>query len=65
MAFRGVLVDWGLIGIQLVGIFVGSMVGPRTGKYLPEKGLKWFFIAMAIYVGLRFTLRGFFGINLL
>jgi uncharacterized protein len=62
---RGVLVDWGLIGVQLVGIFVGSMVGPRTGKYLPEKGLKWFFIVLAIYVGLRFTLRGFFGIQIL
>ena len=29
--------DWGLIGIELVGIFVGSMIGPRTQKYIPDK----------------------------
>jgi uncharacterized protein len=62
---KGVTVDWVLIGIQLVGIFIGSMVGPRTGKYIPEKALKWFFIVLAAYVGLDFTLRGFFGIRLI
>jgi uncharacterized protein len=62
---KGVIVDWVLIGIQLVGIFIGSMVGPRTGKYIPEKALKWFFIVLAAYVGLDFTLRGFFGMRLI
>lgn len=57
---KGVTVDWILIGVELVGIFVGSMIGPRTGKYIPEKGLKWFFIVLACYVGLDYTLRGFF-----
>ncbi|MBU1397945.1 MAG: sulfite exporter TauE/SafE family protein [Proteobacteria bacterium] len=57
---KGVTVDWLMIGVELVGIFIGPMVGPRTGKYIPEKGLKWFFIVLACYVGLDYTLRGFF-----
>ncbi len=57
---KGVTVYWIMIGVELVGIFIGSMIGPRTGKYIPEKGLKWFFIVLACYVGLDYTLRGFF-----
>ncbi len=62
---KGVTVDWFIIGIELVGIFIGSMVGPRTGKYIPEKALKWFFIVLAAYVGLGYTLAGFFNIKAL
>jgi uncharacterized membrane protein YfcA len=61
---KGVTVDWLLIGLELVGIFIGSMVGPRTGKYIPEKGLKLFFIVLACYVGLDYTLRGFFNFRI-
>ncbi len=61
---KGVTVYWIMIGVELVGIFIGSMIGPRTGKYIPEKGLKWFFIALACYVGLDYTLRGFFNIRI-
>jgi uncharacterized protein len=57
---KGVTVYWIMIGVELVGIFIGSMIGPRTGKFIPEKGLKWFFIILAFYVGLDYTLRGFF-----
>ncbi len=53
--------DWGLIGIQLVGIFIGSMIGPRTQKYIPDKWLKIIFIILALYVGLRYFSAGFFG----
>jgi len=59
--FAGALVSWGLVGTELVGIFVGSMIGPRTSKYIPEKGLKWLFIILAFYVGLRYFSKGFFG----
>jgi uncharacterized membrane protein YfcA len=62
---KGVTVYWVLIGVELVGIFIGSMVGPRTGKYIPEKGLKWFFIALAVYVGLDYVLQGFFNIKMI
>ncbi|MCJ7539700.1 MAG: sulfite exporter TauE/SafE family protein [Desulfobacterales bacterium] len=65
MVLKGVVVYWPLIGAELVGIFVGSMVGPRTGKYIPNKVLKSIFIVLALYLGLRYTLRGFFGIAML
>lgn len=62
---KGVTVDWMLIGIELVGVFVGSMIGPRTGKYIPEKALKYFFILLAVYVGLGYVLAGFFNNKML
>jgi uncharacterized protein len=61
MVGKGVLVSWGLIGAELIGIFIGSMIGPRTSKYIPEKVLKIIFIVLALYVGLRYTTKGFFG----
>jgi uncharacterized membrane protein YfcA len=61
---KGVTVHWAMILVELVGIFIGSMIGPRTGKYIPEKGLKVVFIILAIYVGLDYTLRGFFNIRM-
>ncbi len=65
MVLKGVMVHWPLIGVELIGIFIGSMIGPRTGKYIPEKVLKGIFIVLALYIGLRYTLRGFFGIAML
>jgi uncharacterized membrane protein YfcA len=65
MILKGVMVYWPLIGAELVGIFIGSMIGPRTGKYIPNKVLKGIFIVLAIFIGLRYTLRGFFGISIL
>ena len=65
MVLKGVMVYWPMIGAELVGIFIGSMIGPRTGKYIPAKVLKSIFIVLAIYIGLRYTMRGFFGIAML
>ncbi len=64
MVLKGVMVFWPMIGAELVGIFIGSMIGPRTGKYIPAKVLKGIFIFLAIFIGLRYTLRGFFGISI-
>ncbi|HET98359.1 MAG TPA: sulfite exporter TauE/SafE family protein [Desulfurivibrio alkaliphilus] len=61
----GVLVHWPLIGAQLVGVFVGSMVGPRTSQYIPDKVLTRIFIVIAFYVGLNFMARGFLGKDLI
>jgi uncharacterized protein len=61
MLAKGVPVWWPLIGIELVGIFVGSMIGPRTSKYIPDIWLKRLFVVLALYVGLRYTTKGFFG----
>ncbi|MFZ5596070.1 MAG: sulfite exporter TauE/SafE family protein [Bacillota bacterium] len=59
--FAGAAVDWALIGTELVGIFVGSMVGPRTQKYIPDIWLKRIFVVLALYVGLGYFSKGFFG----
>ncbi len=65
MVLKGVMVYWPMIGVELLGVFAGSMIGPRTGKYIPEKVLKWIFLVLAFYIGIRYTLRGFFGIAML
>jgi uncharacterized membrane protein YfcA len=61
LVLKGAVVHWGLIGAELVGIFVGSMLGPRTSKYIPDIWLKRLFVVLAIYVGLRYFSKGFFG----
>jgi len=61
MVLKGAVVHWSLIGAELVGIFVGSMIGPRTSKYIPDIWLKRLFVVLAIYVGLRYFSKGFFG----
>lgn len=58
---QGVIVHWPLIGTQLIGIFVGSMIGPRTSQYIPDKVLTRLFIILAFYVGLNYMARGFLG----
>ncbi|MCK5139831.1 MAG: sulfite exporter TauE/SafE family protein [Thermodesulfovibrionia bacterium] len=61
MAIKGVVVYWPLIGIELFGIFVGSMLGPRTSRYIPDIWLKRLFVVLAMYVGIRYTSKGFLG----
>lgn len=61
MVKAGVMISWGFIGMELIGIFIGSMIGPRTSKYLPDKALKIFFIILAFYVGIRYASQGFLG----
>jgi len=61
MVGQAVVISWGLIGAELVGIFIGSMIGPRTSKYIPDRVLKIIFIVLAFYVGLRYTTKGFLG----
>lgn len=64
MVGKGVPVSWGLIGAELVGIFVGSMIGPRTSKYIPDIWLKRIFVVLAFYVGIRYTTKGFLGYSI-
>ncbi|MDZ7665679.1 MAG: TSUP family transporter [Desulfotignum sp.] len=64
MVGKGVVIAWGFIGVELIGIFIGSMLGPRTSKFIPEKVLKWLFIVLAFYVGIRYTTKGFLGFSL-
>jgi hypothetical protein len=64
MGVKGVPVFWPLIGAELIGIFVGSMIGPRTSKYIPDIWLKRLFVVLAIYVGLRYSTKGFLGFSI-
>jgi uncharacterized membrane protein YfcA len=64
MGVKGVVVFWPLIGVELIGIFVGSMIGPRTSKYIPDIWLKRIFVVLAVYVGLRYTTKGFLGYSI-
>lgn len=57
---KGVQFDWALIGLELVGIAVGSVIGPWSSKYFSDKWLKRLFIVLAFYVGIRYIWRGFF-----
>ncbi len=63
MILKGTVVQWSLIGMELIGIFIGSMLGPRTSKYIPDIWLKRLFIVLALYVGLRYVSKGFFGVS--
>ncbi|HIJ41998.1 MAG TPA: sulfite exporter TauE/SafE family protein [Deltaproteobacteria bacterium] len=64
MVGKSVPVQWGFIGIELVGIFVGSMIGPRTSKYIPDIWLKRLFVLLAFYVGIRYITKGFLGYSI-
>lgn len=64
MFAKSIPIDWTIIGVELVGIFVGSMIGPRTSKYIPDIWLKRLFVVLALYVGLRYTTKGFLGYSI-
>jgi len=57
----GAGMDWALVGTELVGVFIGSIIGPRTAKYIPDKWLKILFVVLAMYVGIGYFSKGFFG----
>jgi hypothetical protein len=40
------------------------MIGPRTSKYIPDIWLKRLFVVLAVYVGLRYTTKGFLGFSI-
>ena len=61
MVIKGVPVDFVLVGFELIGIATGSFIGPYTSKYIPEIWLKRLFVVLAIYVGIRYTTKGFLG----
>jgi hypothetical protein len=61
MFIKGVVVFWPLVGVELIGMFIGSMIGPRTSKYIPEIWLKRIFVILALYVGVRYVTKGFLG----
>ncbi len=62
---QGTIVHWSLIGLEMAGIVAGSILGPYTSKYLPDKALKILFIILAFVTGIDYFMKGFFGVKLL
>jgi uncharacterized membrane protein YfcA len=65
MFVKGTPIDFLFIGAELIGIAVGSVVGPITSKYIPDIWLKRLFVLLAIYVGIGYTTKGFLGHSIL
>ncbi len=61
---KGTPIEWSLIGLELVGITVGSVVGPMTSKYLSDSLMKRIFIVLSFYIGVGYLLAGFYGIKI-
>jgi uncharacterized membrane protein YfcA len=64
MVVKQIPVDFLMVGTELVGVFIGSVVGPYTSKYIPDIWLKRLFVLLALYVGLRYVSVGFFGYSI-
>lgn len=61
MVVQKVPVDFLVIATELVGITIGSILGPVTSKKIPEIWLKRLFVVLAVYVGLGYLTKGFLG----
>jgi len=61
---KGTPIEWSLIGIELVGVAMGSVVGPMTSKYLSDKLMKRLFIVLSLYIGTGYLLAGFVGFKI-
>lgn len=59
VVIKGTMVHWSLIGMEIIGIVIGSLIGPRTSKFIPDRVLSIIFIVLAFYVGLRNVNKGF------
>jgi uncharacterized membrane protein YfcA len=64
MFVKGTPIDFLFIGAELIGIAVGSIVGPMTSKYIPDIWLKRLFVVLAVYVGVGYTTKGFLGYSI-
>jgi hypothetical protein len=64
MFVKGTPIDFLFIGVELVGIFIGSILGPYTSKYIPDIWLKRIFVVLAVYVGVGYTTKGFLGYSI-
>jgi len=64
MFIKGTPIDFLFIGVELVGIFIGSILGPYTSKYIPDIWLKRLFVVLAVYVGVGYTTKGFLGYSI-
>ena len=62
MVVQHVPVDFVVIGTELIGIAIGSVLGPVTSKKIPDIWLKRIFVVLAVYVGICYS-RASWGIQ--
>jgi len=65
MFVKSVPMDLVMVGTELIGIAIGSVLGPLTSKKIPEIWLKRLFVVLAIYVGVGYLTKGFMGKSIL
>ncbi len=61
MVVRQVPVDFVLISTELIGIVIGSVLGPMTSKKIPEIWLKRIFVVLAVLCRHRLPHQGLHG----
>jgi len=49
-----VRMDWALIAVEVPGILVGSLLGPVLNRYMNEKALKTFVVAVLLAIGIYY-----------
>ncbi len=54
--YLGVQIDWTLAAIELVGVVLGSLLGPSLSRYMKERWLRMILAAVLLYVGLGYTI---------
>ncbi len=54
----GARIDPALLGTEVMGIFLGSLVGPHLSKYLKERKLRLLLGILLLYIGLGYTFGG-------
>ncbi len=64
MVIKGTPVFWPLVGVEMIGVFLGSVIGPRLSRHIPDIWLQRLFVVLALYVGTRFFTKGFLGTSL-
>lgn len=51
----GVQLDYALLGLLIVGVAIGSVIGPLLSRHIPEKGLRAFLSVVLLLIGLRYV----------
>jgi uncharacterized membrane protein YfcA len=51
----GIELDYPLLGLLVVGLIIGSVVGPLISRFIPERGLRVLLMTVLFMIGLRYT----------
>jgi uncharacterized membrane protein YfcA len=67
--YLGSQIDWTLAAIELVGVVLGSLLGPSLSRYMKEQWLRTVLAVVLLYVGTGYTIgpwiKSWLGISIL